>query len=337
MHSPDTPLKVAILVYDGVATFEFGCATELFALDRPEISPWYEGQAIALTEGPLRATGGITIEASRRTSLDDFDCVVVPSWPTQDTAAPQVIIDAIVALARRGGRVLSFCSGAFLLAEAGLLDGREATTHWRYAERFKDRFPNTRYVDNVLYVYDGQIGCSAGSAAAIDLGIDVIRQDFGRTIANTVARRLVLSPHRSGGQAQFIETPIHQRPDVFASTLDWAVQHLAQHITVETLADQANMSRRSFDRHFRKTLNMSPKHWLSQQRIQRAQQLLESSQASIEEIAEKSGFNNALSLRNNFHKHLGISPRQFRQQFGAAHDTLGSSVYIQQHTEPLEG
>ena len=308
--------RVAILSYDNTALFELGCAVELFGLPRPEIAPWYSAEVISFEGGPLQATSGLQILPRQVASLDAWDMLVIPSWPTLGAAVPEPLQQEILALHARGGRLLSFCSGAFLLAAIGLLDGRQATTHWRYAERFRTRFPKVRYAEDVLYVYDGRIGCSAGSAAGIDLGIEVIRGDFGYEVANQVARRLVMAAHRSGGQAQFVETPVLRKPDQFAAALDWATQNLDKPLAVDALAARANMARRSFDRHFRASLKLTPGQWLIQQRLLLARQLLESSALPMELIAAKSGFANAVTMRHHFRQVLGLSPSQFRMQFG---------------------
>jgi AraC family transcriptional activator FtrA len=308
--------RVAILSYDNTALFELGCAVELFGLPRPEIPHWYSAEVVSFESGPLQATSGLQILPRQVASLDAWDMLVIPSWPTQGEAVPARLQQEILALHARGGRLLSFCSGAFLLAAIGLLDGQQATTHWRYAERFRTRFPRVRYAEDVLYVYDGRIGCSAGSAAGIDLGIEVIRGDFGYEVANQVARRLVMAAHRSGGQAQFVETPVLRKPDQFAAALDWATQNLDKPLAVDALAARANMARRSFDRHFRASLKLTPGQWLIQQRLLLARQLLESGTLPMERIAEKSGFANAVTMRHHFRQVLGLSPSQFRMQFG---------------------
>ncbi|WP_163832689.1 helix-turn-helix domain-containing protein [Spartinivicinus ruber] len=306
---------VAILAYPGLATFEFGCAIELFALSRPEYQQWYQAEVVTFDRSPVSATGGILVTAKPVTSLLDYHTLIIPGWPVQQTEVPTLIKQQITNKYKSGGRILSFCSGAFLLAELGLLNGRRATTHWRYAELFQQRYGQVHFQDNVLYTFDGQIGCSAGSAAGIDLGIEVIRQDFGHDIANQVARRLVVSPHRSGGQAQYVETPVIKHHNHFSATLDWAVEHLHLPIAVNDLAKQANMSRRSFDRHFKLALGMSPKEWLNRQRLTLAQKQLEQRTASIEQIALNVGFGNAMNLRHYFRKYLGISPSQYQAQF----------------------
>lgn len=307
--------RVAILAYNHLATFELGCAIELFALPRPEIDGWYEANVTSFEDGPLQATGGISIHTDSITSFSGFDMVVVPSWNTSNDAIPGALGQALTHFFNSGGRILSFCSGAFLLAELGFLDKRQATTHWRYAQLFKQRFPQVSYVDNVLYVYDGQLGCSAGSAAAIDLGLNVIREDFGHAIANQVARRLVMSPHRSGGQSQFVEAPIGPRPAPLTGTLDWTIENLADIVNVDSMAEHSNMSRRSFDRHFRQAMAMSPKAWLAQQRLKCAQELLQDGTDTIEAIAIKCGFNNALTLRNNFREHFDMTPGEYRKSY----------------------
>ncbi|TPE55282.1 helix-turn-helix domain-containing protein [Maribrevibacterium harenarium] len=307
-------MRVAVLSYPDVALFELASAVELFGLPRPEFADWYECDVVSFEDQPLPTTTGLQLIAKHITTLDAYDMLVVPSWPTNVTPSEHMASE-LKRFAKGGNRLISFCSGAFLLAELGLFDGREATTHWRYANKFKDRFPAVTYRDNVLYLYDGKIGCSAGSAAGIDLGLEVIRQDHGYDIANQVARRLVLSPHRQGGQAQFVETPVLAVPNQFSETIDWALSHLNDAIDIDTLAARARMSRRTFDRKFRSSFDMSPKHWLVVQRLEKAKRQLEEGHQNMERIAAQSGFDNATTLRHHFRKILSISPRQYRQQF----------------------
>jgi len=309
--------RVAILVDEGIALFELGCATELFALPRPEINNWYQTEVVSFKSEPLNATGGLLIQPKILSDLSAYDMVIIPSWPV-DRQAPEEISQALKSFFKSGGQVISFCSGAFLLGYVGLFIGRRATTHWRYAEAFKKRFLSTEYVEDVLYLYDGQIGCSAGSSAAIDLGIEVIRHDYGYQIANQVARRLVLAAHRSGGQSQFVETPIPKNKNHFSETLDWAIQNIHSPVDVTQLEKKANLARRTFDRHFRKILHMSPKEWIIQQRLERAKSLLESSDQTIDNIAYNSGFETPISMRHNFRKFLSISPSNYRKQFAGA-------------------
>lgn len=321
--------NVAILTYSGLSMFELGCAVELFALPRPEFNTWYNTDIVTFENKPLTSTANIKLETKYITDLSGYDMLVIPSWPVEFTATNYSTINNSIKnnsnsmqissqmqkLIARGGRIISFCSGAFLLAYSGLLNNKKATTHWRYAEKFQQNFPFIQYVDNVLYLYDGTLGCSAGSAAAIDLGLAVIRDDFGHSIANQVARRLVVASHRSGGQAQFVETPMPKKHDLFSSTLDWAIKNLTTPLSIDKLADKANMSRRTFDRKFSATFNISAKAWLIEQKVARAKQLLEESRYSIEQIAHFSGFDNAMTLRHHFRKQLGITPSQYRLQF----------------------
>jgi AraC family transcriptional regulator, transcriptional activator FtrA len=307
--------RVAILSFNNVALFELGCAVELFGLARPEFDSWYRGEVITLTTETIFSTAGLQLLPRHIQSLQEYDLLVVPSWPTDGRKVPEPIAQETQKFYKAKKRIISFCTGAFLLADLGLLNGRKATTHWKYADIFKSRFPDVEYVADVLYQYDGTLGCSAGSSAAIDLGLEVIRHDFGYRVANQVARRLVISAHRKGGQTQYAETPVQKNPGHFAAALDWAMQNLQKPIDIAMLADKANMSRRTFDRKFRTDFNMPPKEWLTHQRIHLAKNLLENKTLNIELIAEQAGFENATTMRHHFRKNLGISPSQFREQF----------------------
>lgn len=307
--------QIAILTYPQAALFELGCAVELFALPRPEFEHWYQCEVVSFSAPPLSVTGGIQLLSKTVDSLDAYSMLVIPSWPVnRDNVAPAIDAE-IHRFYQQGKRIISFCSGAFLLAELGLLNGRQATTHWRYADLFRQRFPAVNYVEDVLYIYQPPLGCSAGSAAALDLGIEIIRQDYGYKIANQVARRLVLSAHRKGGQSQFVETPLLQHSPLFSATLDWALSHLSDKVSIDGLAKRAGMSRRTFDRKFRTTFNMSAQQWLILQRVEHVKALLEHGNNNIEHIAARSGFENAVTLRYHFRKVLGVSPAEYRQQF----------------------
>ncbi|MEX0332946.1 helix-turn-helix domain-containing protein [Vibrio tubiashii] len=308
--------RVAILAHSHAALFEMSCAIELFALPRPEFESWYETDVVTLESADIHTTGNITLSAQKVDSLEDYDTLIIPGWPTWDYAIPEKIEAEVSQFSKQGKRVLTLCSGAFLLAKLGLLDGKTATTHWMYEQSFRSQFPNVNYQSDVLYVFDGNIGCSAGSAAALDLGLAVIRHDFGYSFANQVAKRLVISAHRLGGQAQFVETPMLEVPNNFASALDWANSHLDRSISVDLLAEKASMSRRTFDRKFRASFNLSPKEWLIQQRIERAKGLLEIESHSIERLASMAGFESATTLRHHFRRLVGVSPQQYRKQFG---------------------
>lgn len=310
--------RVAILATDHGALFELGCAVELFGLSRPEYENWYRAEVVSFEAADLGYTAGVRLGARKIRSLQSFDMVVIPSWDTDSPPDNTRLVNQLRLFHAQGKRLLSFCSGAFLLGYLGILDGREATTHWRYREKFQALFPNAHYADDVLYVYDGQVGCSAGSAAGLDLGIEIIREDFGYRVANQVARRLVLSAHRSGGQSQFVETPVHQAPGKFAQALDWAIRNLPSISTVAVVAEQAHMSRRSFDRKFRSSFGIAPNEWLIEQRLVLAKTLLEDSTASMETVAEAAGFGSAITMRYHFNRKYGITPSHHRQQFRAS-------------------
>jgi AraC family transcriptional activator FtrA len=307
--------RVAILAHSHVTLFEMSCAVELFALPRPEFEDWYQTDVINMEGQAITTTGGIVMSTKHTDCLESYDTLIIPGWPTWDYPIPQNIARELSKFALSGKRMLTLCSGSFLPAKLGLLDGKVATTHWMYEKAFREQFPQIRYQSDVLYVFDGNIGCSAGSASALDLGLAVIRQDYGYAIANQVAKRLVVSAHRQGGQAQFVETPILEVPNQFSDALDWANQHLDKSIGVNALASKANMSRRTFDRKFRASFDLSPKEWLIQQRIERAKGLLESDNHSIDHLASLSGFENATTLRHHFRRIVGVSPNQYRQQF----------------------
>jgi len=310
--------RIAILAHSHAALFEMSCAIELFALPRPEFESWYDTDVVTLESTDIHTTGNITLSAQKVNSLESYDTLIIPGWPTWDYTVPKKIEKEVIRFTQQGKRVLTLCSGAFLLAKLGLLDGKTATTHWMYEQSFQAQFPNIKYKPDVLYVFDGNIGCSAGSAAALDLGLAVIRHDFGYTIANQVAKRLVIFSHRLGGQAQFVETPMLEVPNHFASALDWANGHLDKSISVDLLAEKASMSRRTFDRKFRASFNLSPKEWLIQQRIERAKGLLETKPHSIERLANMAGFESATTLRHHFRRLVGVSPLQYRKQFGGS-------------------
>lgn len=305
----------AILSYPGASLFETACASECFCLPRPELSAWYSGKLITFAKDEVVSKCGVHLTPTQVSHLDRFDMLVVPSWFTDGTRADKEVEQAILAFHRKGKRILSFCSGAFLLAQLGLFQDAKATTHWMYADAFQRQFPHLSYVPDVLYLFDGSIGCSAGSAAAIDLCLEVIRHDHGHDTANQIARRMVLSAHRKGSQRQFADTPLPKPQGDFSEALDWANQHLNTPISMAQLAEKANMSRRNFDRRFKANFNLTPKEWLTHQRLNKAKSLLESPKIQMEQIAQSTGFGNANALRHHFRKTLGITPTDYRQQF----------------------
>lgn len=310
---------VAVYAFDGMSPFELGCVVEVFGLPRPELGvPWYELKVCAESAGPLRAVGGFTMATEY--GLDDFtaaDTVIVTAVPDVRGEVPAALVSALRQAHARGARVVSICSGAFALAAAGLLDGRTATTHWRYAALLAERHPHVRVDPDVLYVDDGSILTSAGSAAGLDLCLHLVRRDHGPSVANSVARRLVLPPHREGGQAQFIEAPLRPSPDDdgIARSLEWALQHLAAPITVADLARAAHMSTRSYLRHFARATGTSPLRWLIAQRIAAARPLLETTDSPVEEVGASVGFADAATFRHHFARAVGTSPSAYRRTF----------------------
>ncbi len=307
--------RVAILSYPSVAFFELGCAVELFGLPRPEFEDWYECDVVSFVSKPLETTSGIKLICKQIDNFNDYDLVVVPSWPVHKVHVPDDLSAELCKFYADNKQIISFCSGAFLLATLGFLSNRQAITHWRYADEFKSRFPSIEYIEDTLYCFDGQVGCSAGSAAGLDLGLEIIRQDFGHHIANAIARRLVISAHRKGSQSQFSEKPMSPDNSRFSAAIDWALKNLNSNIDMSSFADKAVMSRRSFDRKFKATFNLTPKEWLTFQRLNFAKSMLETKPYSVEKVAELSGFNNGITMRHHFRKELGISPTYYREQF----------------------
>lgn len=313
-----SPLAVA-LAYDGLCTFEFGVAVEVFGLPRPELGPdWYRFAVAALDDGPLRAMGGIRIEADGGLDLlNQADIIVIPGWRGALEPVPTALTIALRQANARGARILSICSGAFVLAASGLLKGRRATTHWRYAATLADLYPDIQVVPDVLYVDEGNILTSAGSAAGIDLCLHLVRRDFGPEAANSVARRLVVQPHREGGQAQFIETPvpIAREGARLAPLLDHLRETLAEDHSLSSMASRAGMSLRTFLRRFQAMTGTTPGEWLLTERLARAREVLECSSLPVEEVATLTGFGSAATLRHHFRQRLGLSPASYRTHF----------------------
>ena len=311
---------VAAYLFEGMSAFELGCVTEVFALPRPELDVpcWYEFKACAETDRPLRALGGFGLTAGH--GMEEFtaaDTLIVTAVPDVRGVIPAGLVAALREGHERGARIVSICSGAFALAEAGLLDGRGATTHWRYADVFRQRFPKVRLDPDVLYVDEGRVLTGAGSAAGLDLCLHLIRLDHGSAVANAVARRLVLPPHRDGGQAQFIEAAVgvKGRDDGVARSLEWALENLARPISVADLARVAGLSTRSYLRHFARATGTSPLRWLVNQRLAAARALLETGDGSIEQVGAAVGFADPATFRHHFTRAVGTSPSAYRKTF----------------------
>jgi AraC family transcriptional regulator, transcriptional activator FtrA len=312
---------VALLTYDGVEMFDLGITCEVFGVDRSEMFgvPWYRLSMCAATPGPITVDGGYDLHVPYGLNrLGRADTVVVP--PTERLEEiPDTVLEALRQAHRRGRRIVSLCTGAFVLAAAGLLDGRRATTHWAVCDDLARSFPAVTVDPGVLYVDDGAIMTSAGTAAGIDLMLHLVRQDFGTEIATQLARQLVVPPQRDGGQAQYIETPMPRltNANLFAETIDWLQAHLAEPVTVEDLASRSAMSPRSFARQFVASTGTTPYRWLLQQRVQHAQRLLEGSDLTVETVAANSGFVTADNLRKHFKRSLHTTPQAYRNLFRA--------------------
>jgi AraC family transcriptional activator FtrA len=314
-----TPGLVAILAYDGLCTFEFGIAVEIFGLARPEFDfPWYSHQIAAVDQGPMRAMGGIQVLADGGLELlEQARTIIIPGWRDRTAAVPDVLLAALRQAHARGARLLSICSGVFVLAATGLLDGRSATTHWRYTHELAERFPNILVDPDVLYVDSGQLITSAGSAAGIDACLHLVTRDFGTQVANSVARRLVMSPQRTGGQAQFIPTPVSPTPrSDLSRVMQWARERLHEPLEVRDLASEAAMSERTFLRRFTEASGQSPKTWLQHERLGRARELLESTDQNTEQIALRCGYRSVESFRVAFRSVVGVPPSVYRERFG---------------------
>ena len=313
---------VAVLVMDGVHPFEMSVPCEVFGIERPEVChPWPYDLIVTSITGSSTVRTGNGFDIVTPYGLDDLeraDTIVIPAWPNPSEAPSCEVVDALRDAHARGARILSFCTGAFVLGYAGLLDGRRGATHWMHADSFAARFPNVDVDRNVLYVEAGdELFTSAGTAAAIDLCLHIIRKDLGAEAVNIVARRMVVPPHRDGGQAQFVQAPVPTcaDDDPIAGALDWAIEHLDQPLSVSQLARHAAMSPRTFARRFRDVTGTTPHQWLLRQRVLHAQRLLETTQEPVERIASRCGFSSAAVLREHFTRITGTNPLTYRRTF----------------------
>jgi AraC family transcriptional activator FtrA len=312
---------VVALAYDKLCTFEFGCAVELFALDRPELGvDWYRFAVCAAEPGKIRAAGGITVEAPYSLRmLAKADTIIVPGWRDADELPPEPLLKKIREAYQRGARICSICSGVFVLAAAGILDGKTVTTHWRYAEKLARRYPSLTVHPSALYVDEGQIITSAGSAAGLDMLLHLVRKDYGAKVANQVAQRLVIPPHREGGQAQFVPRPIaDDESGRLSHLLDWIRSNPALEHSIVSLAKRAAMSERTLQRQFTELTGYSPYDWLIRERVATAKDLLASSDNSLARVTELAGFGSEESLRRHFKRLVGTSPIAYRRQFFSA-------------------
>lgn len=313
--------------------FEMGVACEVFGFDRSDEGlPTYDFSLIAGVAAPIRTRFGFTIDVPHDLDqLDEADLIIIPAGGTEvsddgtyvcgtdfDSAIEPLLIKLRAAV-DRGAKVASLCSGAFLLGKAGLLDGRRCTTHWRHSNRLAAQYPLADVDCDVLYVDDGNVFTSAGTAAGIDLCLHIVRREQGSKVANGIARRMVVPPHRDGGQAQFVTTPLPTTEvDTLAPLLDWMTEHLNTDLTVQALSARVNMSARTFARRFQAETGTTPARWLNDQRVLAAQQLLENSDLSMDVVAERVGFGNAAVMRQHFVRVRCTTPNSYRRTFRAS-------------------
>ncbi|GGO04787.1 AraC family transcriptional regulator [Microbispora rosea subsp. aerata] len=311
---------MAVVLFDRAPIFESAVPISIFAEDQPGLPP-FDVRVVGGDGGPeVRTNAGVRLATPYGLdAVADSDLVIVPTYRRPpDEPPPAPALDALRAAYERGAIVAGLCLGTFVLAAAGLLNGRTAGTHWAFAGLLARLYPDVRVRADDLYVDEGRILTSAGSAGGIDLCLHLVRREFGADTATAIARRMVVAPHRAGGQAQFVEHPVPEcaTDDPLGATLDWAVRHLDRPLSADVLAAHAHMSRRTFDRRFREATGTSPARWLLHQRVLLAQRLLETSELPIEQVARRSGFASAVALRPHFRRLVGVSPSAYRQSFG---------------------
>ncbi|MFE1610024.1 GlxA family transcriptional regulator [Streptomyces albidoflavus] len=313
------PHRVVVIVDENSNPFELGCATEVFGLRRPELGrDLYDFRLCSpeprtlMRDGFFTLTGVAGLEAA-----EEADTLIVPNRPDTEVPRRPAVLDAVRRAHARGARLVGFCSGAFTLAEAGVLDGRRATAHWQWADDFRARFPSVRLEPDVLFVDDGDILTAAGSAAALDLGLHLVRRDHGAEVANAVSRRLVFAAHREGGQRQFVERPMPDLPDEsLAPVLAWAQERLDAPLTVADLAGRAAVSPATLHRRFQGQLGTTPLTWLTRERLALACRLIERGEPRFEVVARRSGIGTAAHLRTLMRRETGITPSAYRSRFG---------------------
>ncbi|MFD5424155.1 GlxA family transcriptional regulator [Streptomyces sp. NPDC127084] len=311
--------RVVVIVDENSNPFELGCATEVFGLRRPEVGrDLYDFRLCSpeprtlMRDGFFTLTGVADLEAA-----DAADTLIVPNRPDIEVPRRPAVLDAVRRAHTRGARLVGFCSGAFTLAEAGVLDGRRATAHWQWADSFRARYPSVQLEADVLFVDDGDILTAAGSAAALDLGLHLVRRDYGAEVANSVSRRLVFAAHRDGGQRQFVERPMPDLPDEsLAPVLAWAQERLDSPLTVSGLAARAAVSPATLHRRFQAQLGTTPLAWLTGERLALACRLIERGESGFEVVARRSGLGTAANLRTLMRRETGITPSAYKRRFG---------------------
>jgi AraC family transcriptional regulator, transcriptional activator FtrA len=312
------PPLVVTIAYDRMGLFEAGIAAEVFALKRPEFpNPLYRMRVAQAEPGELKSLAGLSFRADASLRLlRNAKLVIVPGWRDHREVPPQSLVRALQRAHALGIRIMSICTGAFVLAAAGLLDGRRATTHWRYGAVFREMYPQVNLDPDALYVDEGDVLTSAGSAAGIDACLHIVRKDYGAAVANTIARTMVSVPHRCGGQAQYISRPMPRHENRgLAPIMAWARENLQRSLHVPQLAARAAMSERTFLRRFLSEAGTTPKIWLQQEKVRLAQRMLETAELSLVQVAEKSGFASIETFRAAFRKIAGVAPSEYRRNF----------------------
>ncbi|TMR01088.1 helix-turn-helix domain-containing protein [Actinomadura soli] len=310
--------KLAVAVTEGVPIFELAIPCEVFGYERPGLADWWYDFRLCAPAGTRTAAGFAAQAEHGLDALAEADTVVIPACANVLDDQPTDLVEAVRAAHGNGARIVSLCTGAFVLAAAGLLDGRPATTHWMHADQLARRFPKVRVDASVLYIDDGDILTSAGTAAGLDLCLHVVRADHGAAVASALAKRLVMPAHRPGGQAQYIAaaTPV-QAPDELGPLLDWARRSLHEPLTVTALARRANVTPRTLIRRFHATTGTTPMAWLRGIRIDHARELLETTSLPVDQIAQRSGLGSPANLRHHFTRVVGVPPTTYRRAFSA--------------------
>lgn len=309
--------KIVCLALPATAPFEFGVICEVFGIDRSDSGgPQFDFHIATADPGPVETSLGFTMNIDEDlTVAADADLIAVPAH--HRGRVDERYLDVIRAAEARGAWVLSVCSGAFVLAQAGILNGRKATTHWMYTDDLATHYPQTEVDPDVLFVQDGKVVTSAGTSAGIDAALHIVREELGAAATNVIARRMVVPPTRDGGQSQYIPSPVPEcKSDSFALVTEWMLENIDQDLTVDVLARRALMSSRTFARKFRAETGTTPAAWLNRQRILRAQQLLEETDEGLEQVAQLAGFGTATVMRHHFLKVLQTTPTSYRRAFG---------------------
>ncbi|MEV2269406.1 GlxA family transcriptional regulator [Nonomuraea africana] len=312
-------IRVVVPVLDDCPLFELAVPCEVFGRDRRDLAPdWYELTLCQSADREQESLNGLWLRAPQGLeAMRAADLVVVPACADASYRPPEALLSALTEAHERGARIAALCSGAFVLAAAGLLDGREAATHWMHADELRSRYPRISVNQRALYVDEGDILTSAGTAAGIDLCLHIVRGDFGAAVAAEVGRRMVVAPQREGDQAQYVSAgpPVPAQDRGLAPVLSWALERLHEPVTIPQLAEQAMMSTRTFIRRFHRELGLTPIRWLTQQRLARARELLETTRLPVDAVAERSGFSTGNGLRQHFTKTLGTTPSAYRRTF----------------------